>query len=283
MGYSCIMSDFPAAHSMDTTWFAIDSNGHVAAFESGEAGCVPQDAYLGEDHGEVTDEVHDLPPTAAVHDLAGRRATAGTDHVNPAYFGDHSEVIAFVHDLAPLRDLLARTEAEELAATSGAALRFRASDRAALEQLHAREACLGCFFFGDERGELAAHGVYHYEHTCDWIAGPYARKAIPASPIHSDTLPALTKAVHYPGRFADTPELQPAELWRCESWGPSWLSSDRKTVRPFEGRESEHAEQVEDVRGVDPELVFLDVPPAKSAAPPAELTKTPRTPWWKFW
>jgi hypothetical protein len=279
------MSDFPAAHSMDTTWFAIDRDGHVAMFESGESGCVPEDAYLGDDHDEVTDLVHDLPPTGAVHDLAGRRAAAGADHVDLAYLGDGSEVIVFVRDLAPLRDLLARIEATELAATSGAALQVRALDRAALEELHAREACLGCFlFFEDERGELAAHGVYRYGHTCDnWIAGPYAREAIPASPIHCDALPALTEAVRYPGRFADTPELQPAELWPCQSWGPSWLASDRRTVRPFEGRESEHAEQVEGARGVDPDLVFLDAPLATSAAPPVEPTMAPRKPWWKFW
>lgn len=279
------MSDFPAAHSMDTTWFAIDRDGHVAVFESGEAGCVPQDAYLGEDHGEVTDQVHDLPPTGAVHDLVGRRATAGAGHVNPAYLGDHSELIVFVRDLALLRDLLARIEAEELAATSGAALRVRAPDRAVLDELHAREACLGCFlFFENEHGELAAHGVYRYEHACDnGLAGPYAREAIPASPIHGHALPGLTKVVHYPGRFADTSELQPAELWRCESWGPSWLASDRKTVHPFEGREREHAACVEEFRGVDPELVFLGVPPAKSAVPPAEARVGRRKPWWKFW
>ena len=33
--------DFPAAHSMDTCFFAVDRDGHVAVFETGEAG-VPQ-------------------------------------------------------------------------------------------------------------------------------------------------------------------------------------------------------------------------------------------------
>jgi hypothetical protein len=35
------MSDFPAAHSMDTTWFAIDADGCVGVFKSYEAGAVP--------------------------------------------------------------------------------------------------------------------------------------------------------------------------------------------------------------------------------------------------
>jgi hypothetical protein len=35
-------SDFPAAHSMDTTWFAVDQEGNVGMFKSGEDGHVPE-------------------------------------------------------------------------------------------------------------------------------------------------------------------------------------------------------------------------------------------------
>jgi hypothetical protein len=34
-------TDFPAAHSMDTTWFGVDRAGHVALFETGEDGHAP--------------------------------------------------------------------------------------------------------------------------------------------------------------------------------------------------------------------------------------------------
>jgi len=33
--------DYPAAHSMDTWWFAVDAEGYVAVFDSGECGAVP--------------------------------------------------------------------------------------------------------------------------------------------------------------------------------------------------------------------------------------------------
>lgn len=33
--------DYPAAHSMDTVWYAVDAAGHVAAFQTGENGSVP--------------------------------------------------------------------------------------------------------------------------------------------------------------------------------------------------------------------------------------------------
>lgn len=35
------MSDLPAAHSMDTAWFAVDAEGHVARFHTGEDGAKP--------------------------------------------------------------------------------------------------------------------------------------------------------------------------------------------------------------------------------------------------
>src|SRR5262245_16205174 len=40
-------ADFPAAHSMDTTWFATDRDGRIGYFESGSAGAVPRDALSG--------------------------------------------------------------------------------------------------------------------------------------------------------------------------------------------------------------------------------------------
>lgn len=40
------MKDYPAAHSMDTTWFAVDADGKVGRFESSEDGAVPLAAAL---------------------------------------------------------------------------------------------------------------------------------------------------------------------------------------------------------------------------------------------
>jgi len=34
--------DYPAAHSMDTCWFAVDRDGQIAFFRSGEPGHVPE-------------------------------------------------------------------------------------------------------------------------------------------------------------------------------------------------------------------------------------------------
>jgi hypothetical protein len=40
------IQDFPAAHSMDTGWFAIDADGNIGVFDSGEGGAVPETHYL---------------------------------------------------------------------------------------------------------------------------------------------------------------------------------------------------------------------------------------------
>jgi hypothetical protein len=46
--------DIPVAHSMDTRWFAIDEVGHVAIFETGENGHVPE---IAEDAEELIEQV----------------------------------------------------------------------------------------------------------------------------------------------------------------------------------------------------------------------------------
>ena len=33
--------DYPAAHSMDSAWFAVDADGHLARFDTSEDGAVP--------------------------------------------------------------------------------------------------------------------------------------------------------------------------------------------------------------------------------------------------
>ena len=40
--------DYPAAHSMDTIWYAVDEAGHVAALLTGENGSLPDGAASGQ-------------------------------------------------------------------------------------------------------------------------------------------------------------------------------------------------------------------------------------------
>lgn len=50
-------TDYPAAHSMDTEWFAVDANGCIAMFDSGEAGAVPEKFLQGQGHQYMFEDV----------------------------------------------------------------------------------------------------------------------------------------------------------------------------------------------------------------------------------
>jgi hypothetical protein len=267
--------DFPAAHSMDTMWFAIDNDGHVAMFKSGEAGAVPEDAHLGDDDYNLYDAILSLPVTGFRIDPLGQRRLHGPDHI---VIGDTiaptRAFYMFVSDLVPTQDLLARLDAEDIDATLGRAVRVRARDRAAFAELHARDACLGCFwdFGGARREEIAAHGVYRYEHTCEnWIAGPYARAVVPTQPLAIDHVPQLVRdgAIAFDGRFSETRHLQPAEHWLCRSHDPAWLALDGRTARPFSGREDGWEDFAQAHGG---ELQLVDEPLVLAPAKPR---------WWK--
>ena len=58
--------DFPAAHSMDATWFAVDRDGHVGLFTCGEEGAVPTTEVndFQRDIGAVLEALDRLPVTS---------------------------------------------------------------------------------------------------------------------------------------------------------------------------------------------------------------------------
>lgn len=54
------MDDLPAAHSMDTTWYAVDEHGHVGRFDTGEDGALPEVAAKGVSPVEPSVDYHRL-------------------------------------------------------------------------------------------------------------------------------------------------------------------------------------------------------------------------------
>jgi len=263
------MEDFPAAHSMDTTWFAIDRDGNLALFDSGEAGAVPEET-VADQGSPFEDQLRTFPATGVKLDPEGHRVGTAPDfaHLEVNDFNVQYNALAFVTDLESIRDLLPRLQARAQAATRGAALIVKLADRAAFDELHTRGACLGCtssWTTDDEATpDIAAHGVFHYTHTCEnWIAGPYARTAVPVQPLSLDKLPAGLRdgAIRYAGRFADTVQLQPAEHWPSTAWGASWLATDNKTVRAFPDRLDDYREELAE-RGTEGDgLIYEQVPP----------------------
>ena len=260
------MEDFPAAHSMDTTWFAIDRDGNLAVFDSGEAGAVPEETIADQGFPHE-DEIRALPANGVLMDPDGLRVGTqpGHEHVELDDFNTQYSAFVFVKDTAPVRDLMTRLQAREVGATRGACLVIKLTDREAFAQLHARGACIGCtvHYRDDDDEEIARFGVYRYSHTCEnWIAGPYAREAVPVKPVPLAALPRELRegAIRFEGRFADTVELQPAEHWQSVAWGASWLATDHKTVRPFADRVDDYREELAQMDDPEGGLVFEQAP-----------------------
>src|SRR4051794_26355762 len=110
-------AEYPAAHSMDTGWFAVDRDGHVAYFYSREAGAVPAEAR----REEPTATLHELEalvsPTEPIYELQGRSGVREdkAHHISlfpdgrPPVLGDDPwSVLLFVTSLDAVREEIAR-------------------------------------------------------------------------------------------------------------------------------------------------------------------------------
>jgi hypothetical protein len=255
-------TDFPAAHSMDTCWFAVDGDGHVAFFGSGEAGAVPFDASLEEPYAVLQELSQTLPQTEVLYNFAGQLPPgplgARGEHWSVA-IQDTPEALFFLTSLEPIRAEIASGQAVQVRATGGAvAVIITNLTRPLVQRIHDASACLGCFFHyipdpGDDMPQPAGHGLFEYHHLCEnWISGPYGLKEVPDRPVHVDQLPPrLREAVgqfRFPSLcFARAPHIQPIEHDTCISWEPAYLTGDGLTIRPHTKNE------------IDPQMSYAEV------------------------
>lgn len=288
--------DFPAAHSMDSTWFAVDRDGHVAVFDTGEAGAMPGDAATDEqDLAGRLQRV--LPRTGKLHDPAPGLSTSGEQSERHRWFPDSEPkirgVLMFLESLDPVDAELNRGELFEVPSAQGVAVVWRELSRATYQRLHEQADCLYCTYGGDVDDEeveeveevedtwvtpssLANFGFYSYTHVTDnWVAGPYARDLQPAQPITIDELPPdlgrQVRQVRFDDLcFRETTAFQPVEHVACDAWGAAYLASDGKTIRPMPGREADYASEYEEY-STDEKYVAEPPPPGtpRRARPPA--------------
>jgi hypothetical protein len=277
--------DFPAAHSMDTAWFAVDRDGNVALFETGEAGALP--AGAADEEGAAYGHLEELAPRCEGLRVPPVPAYVGDDQhgVRPEH---HHRALFHLRDAKLLAAELSTGKARRVSSEGSEAVVVEAPDAALFARLHAAGDCLGCEYWFEAEGETpAAKGLYQYEHACDnWIAGPYRLHAKPSQPLRAEDLPRGVKLVRFEGRFEETQLLQPMNAWPCESWEPAWLDVDGRTVRPVPGREDDYAEQLADLREGGEGLVFTGIPAARTARKPLGAGKAApaqKKPWWKFW
>jgi hypothetical protein len=241
---------------MDTYWFAVDKDGHVGYFHSGEAGAVPVEAMQGDEAMSMLSDMENaLPRSEMLNDLQGRtppgRPASGGDHL-AGLGGTSFPVLMFLKSLDPVAAEIAAGRARQLPSVTNFAVYFLQLPVDLSERLHDDGLCLGCFFHfnrfeeidaamplaahepsGEEGGFVnpEAHGFYYYRHTCEnWISGPYGRIGVPANPVHVDQLPPLLrqelKAVQLDVNFAETIHVQPVADHECASWEGQWLDLD---------------------------------------------------------
>jgi hypothetical protein len=269
-------NDYPSAHSMDTCFFAIDRDGHVAIFDTGEAGAVPVNALSSESADSLRQQLAALPRTDVVHDRQGR-ATPGL----PNEFNEHRggmglpyPTLMFLDSLDAVEDDIAAGRAVEVPASEGVAVLFQQMSEELAKLLHDNGFCRGCFwYFHNEEAEgysadLTSRGLFSYSHLTDnWISGPYGRVSRPAQPLHIDQLPPrireAVKAMRFDSlSFAETPHIQPVEHAECESWESAYLDVTGKHIRPIPGKEEEYAEHYEELTDIG-DNVNVEPPPGR--------------------
>ncbi|MBL8799551.1 MAG: hypothetical protein JNM56_37055 [Planctomycetia bacterium] len=255
-------ADFPAAHSMDATWFAVDRDGHVAMFDTGEAGAVPISAEPIEDPTAVLTSLASAFSTEVIHDLQGRLQPGEREVPHFALqFGDRAgAALFFLKSLDPVKTELEQRRGVAFPAVQGHAVALFHAATPLVRQLHQDGLCLGCFWYyhnptgvvdEEERlRDVARLGIFSYSHlTENWISGPYGREKLPRTPLHVEQLPPEVRRTVKQMKFgtlcfAETPHIQPAEFDDCTSWEHAYLSSDGKTIRAIPGNATYRFEDV---------------------------------------
>jgi hypothetical protein len=264
--------DFPAAHSMDSVWFAVDQDGHVAIFSTGEAGAMPEDA-AGEDEGnnDLYEAIGKLQKNGdeILEPYRHMRDGGELGHESPRLVTEEKsfgQYVYFLDSPDPVKDEIAAGKGVVMRAAKGCVVYFKESSYEMVKRLHEQKQCRGCFFhfrFDEDGGPtMPERGLYDYGHTCEnWISGPYGREASPSKPLTIFEVPKeiRDKIVKLPVKFADAPYIQPAEHLDCFSWEVAWLELDGKHVHAFPDHEAEAKEMYGKGGELDDmELILVD-------------------------
>ncbi len=98
--------DYPAAHSMDAEWFAIDDAGEVAWLNTGEYGAIPVNGLPGvgffEMLGHLEKDEHGIPllPTPGDHFAQGRSTELLDQELARLWEGERARLAALASDQA---------------------------------------------------------------------------------------------------------------------------------------------------------------------------------------
>jgi hypothetical protein len=250
------VTDFPAAHSMDTTWFAIDADGCVGIFDSDEGGAVPTD--LSKVAKNEIEFEGDLLKVLVANDAKFLdRSAVDIDFI--LHHASLENLLVEIQDQEVLLQELGRSEEfhiwglflilstvtiiPEIQEQADIVLELhRDSDRIIVyidqckPQWLKKAIASGAVLAGSREFDLEDNlnllGWYIYD-CGEQYASTYDRKISPKKPILFKDLPAeisdRIRLIKFPNlRFADTNLIQPIEHMSCRTWNGTrgWQGTD---------------------------------------------------------
>jgi hypothetical protein len=254
---------------MDATWFAVDRDGHVGVFASGEPGAVPREveASIGPDDDAVRSALEPLPelgepelklnavfhpglrpgvlprprrlargwPEGEATLLILRDESALTPQVRALPGLDLSRVGDYV--LLSLKPEIALAQQDPQWIVWDEFKRAMAAEPTYITSLTVFDG-----YYSSELS-LARRGLFAYRaHARINIAEPYGQVFAPREPLRLDSAPGAVRDVlatraRLDVSFSSSPYVQPVGLIPCAVWGEpaAYLAADGFTVRPFPG------------------------------------------------
>ncbi|MGC4115758.1 MAG: radical SAM protein [Myxococcales bacterium] len=243
----------PAAHSMDTDWFAVDEDGHVAEFHSGEAGAVPE-AFLGraghqysaeqlyeaallEPAGGMRLEVADLlvSPDGHFHCESWRGNAEG--HIAASQISQHDTCLVWLADESALPALPGFVRVD--AGTSHVVACGHVQNIDVVRRLLKDKRFLKGWAGGWLEAERLGFFRYVHDEYDNWASGPYQRVGAPAKPILIDQLCGEAREIASAARlagicFSQEPRVQPVHHARCSSHQSTFVPAYQDVLLPFE-------------------------------------------------
>lgn len=220
----------PAAHSMDTVWFAVDEEGHVGVFDTNEGGAMPSEARNDEQGDQRIFELEArryarlaAVPGAALTALSPPRAGAPAQRVVVVGAGPAVESALGPFSPQVLREASPRVWVTGLPVPGEVQARLRADPQvqAVLDEEQVIE-------WAWESDVDQDDGVFHFSATSDYGSpGAYERvRVLPAEPLHVSALSARVQAevgaVVLPVKFGATETVQLADHFTQDeviTWG----------------------------------------------------------------
>lgn len=260
--------DYPAAHSMDAQWYAIDPDGQVAAFFTGEEGPLPLAAnYFAGDLLEnriaamVPEWVLSLFPADERH--CYDRGIAWPSGPAVLVLRSAAKVPESLRD----EDRPDEERYRLFTSTGGEAVVVRELTVDLYWDLHADGDCLGCYLL-TEVNMLDHYFLYRPDEGgyTPWLDHPYYDWGIPPIPFSLTALPVELRGyleqlvVSCPERFAAGGTIQPRDFTPCRNYGErqdnpgpenfwwlAWYDPQARRVRPIRGYEREYRNRFEEL------------------------------------